>query len=156
LFHFRPEPPTLGPVVLFTKIWTAVLAVLATACLAGMYLLYIVSERGSNRGQVFATNIPESLRHEFGPPAPTIDRSLTEVRDDPNAKKGSRRRKRRGAEQPEPRGGIRMIDGGGSDEDEVEDASEREAPAAAEEETPVVEQIAQKRRSAFKVIDGGG
>jgi hypothetical protein len=34
-----PETPTLLVVVLFTKIWTAVLAVLATACLAGMYLL---------------------------------------------------------------------------------------------------------------------
>jgi hypothetical protein len=42
----HPETPTLLKVVLFTKIWTAVLAVLATACLAGMYLLSTGSSGG--------------------------------------------------------------------------------------------------------------
>jgi hypothetical protein len=40
------ETPTLLAAVLFTKIWTAVLAVLATACLAGMYLLSTGSSGG--------------------------------------------------------------------------------------------------------------
>lgn len=46
LFHFGAGTPTLVAVVLFTKIWTAVLAVLATACLAGMYLLSTGSTGG--------------------------------------------------------------------------------------------------------------
>src|SRR5690606_15657668 len=41
-----PETLHWSAVVLFTKIWTAVLAVLATACLAGMYLLSTGSSGG--------------------------------------------------------------------------------------------------------------
>ena len=46
MFHFGRRTPTLASVVLFTKIWTAILAVLATACLAGMYLLSTGSAGG--------------------------------------------------------------------------------------------------------------
>lgn len=46
MFHFGRRTPTLAAVVLFTKIWTAILAVLATACLAGMYLLSTGSAGG--------------------------------------------------------------------------------------------------------------
>jgi stringent starvation protein B len=121
-----------------------------TRCVFPWAAIYVVADRGTGRGQVFAGNIPASLRHEFGPRAPAIDPELTEVRDDPNAKKGSRRRKRRGAE-PSPREGVRVVEdaSAGADEDE----GDSEAPSAAE--ATAVEQTAQTRRSAFKVIDGG-
>lgn len=123
-----------------------------TRCVFPWASIYVVADRESGRGQVFAGNIPESLRHKFGPPvpqAPTLDPALTEVRDDANAKKGSRRRKRRGAE-PSPPAGVRVVEdaSAGAAEDQAEDQPEVEAPSA-------VEQTAQTRRSAFRVIDGG-
>jgi stringent starvation protein B len=130
-----------------------------TRCTFPWAAIYVVADRGTGRGQVFASNIPASLRHEFAR-APALDPELTAVRDDPNAKKGSRRRKRRGAgAQPGPREPIRMVEVASEDENEseaeseAEDAAEREAPIA--KDAPSVEQNAQTRRSAFKVIDGG-
>ena len=124
-----------------------------TRCTFPWAAIYVVADRSTGRGQVFASNIPASLRHEFGPRAPAIDPELTAVRDDPNAKKGSRRRKRRGAgAEPAPREAVRMVEV--ASEGEAEDAAESEA-AIAKDDAPSVEQTAQTRRSAFKVIDGG-
>lgn len=124
-----------------------------TRCVFPWAAIYVVAERGSGRGQVFASNIPASLRHQFGPPvprAPALDPELIEIRDDANAKKGSRRRKRRSAE-PGPREAVRVVEDASASEGE--DEADRETPSAAE--APSVDQIAQTRRSAFKVIDGG-
>ncbi|MFO7565939.1 MAG: ClpXP protease specificity-enhancing factor SspB [Enhygromyxa sp.] len=126
-----------------------------TRCVFPWTAIYVVADRDSGRGQVFASHIPASLRHKFGvPQAPVIDPALTEVRDDANAKR-SRRRKRRGAAEPSPRGPVGVIEGASADEaeDQAEDQADRAAASAAEEPS---EQTAQTRRSAFKVIDGGG
>lgn len=141
-------------------------------CVFPWAAIYIVGERGTGRGQVFASNIPESLRHKFGAPqVPTIDPKLTEVRDDVRARKTSRRRKRRGAEaeaeaevavsvSPLPALGVVQDDGEedtsalestGDDEAEAEGEAAEDAEDAEKAPTP-----AQTRRSAFKVIDGGG
>ncbi|MFV8753698.1 ClpXP protease specificity-enhancing factor SspB [Nannocystaceae bacterium ST9] len=135
-----------------------------TRCIFPWAAIYVVADRATGRGQVFATNIPASLRHEFGvPQAPTIDPALTKVRDDMKAKPGSRRHKRRGPESIDPPQGIRAVEDASEPEDEDDaEAPVAEAPVA---EAPVAEappakgtsteQTAQKRRSAFKVIDGG-
>ncbi len=120
-----------------------------TRCMFPWSAIYVVADRDSGRGQVFASNIPASLRHKFGPPvpqAPALDRELTEVRDDLNAKKGSRRRRRRGAGSS-PREAVRVL--------ESVSAGEGESEAPNEAEPSSTEQTAQTRRSAFKVIDGG-
>lgn len=123
-----------------------------TRCVFPWASIYVVADRATGRGQVFASNIPASLRHEFGAPrAPAIDPALTEVRDDPSVKKGSRRRKRRGAAAEPPREGVRLLEVASSDE--AEEQTEAEAPT--EVEAPSADQTAQTRRSAFKVIDGG-
>lgn len=125
-----------------------------TRCVFPWAAIYVVADRATGRGQVFPPNIPASLRHELGPRPPAIDPALTEIRDDPSAKKGSRRRKRRGAE-PIPFEGVRVVE----DASPSEDASSSEAASPIAEETPSepspADQVAQKRRSAFKVIDGG-
>jgi stringent starvation protein B len=126
-----------------------------TRCTFPWAAIYVVADRGSGRGQVFAGNIPESLRHEFGAPVPqgpalaALEPELTKVRDDTKPKPGSRRRKRPGAEPVSP---LQSVG------ESVEDASEAEeipTAAAVTEVVPSAEQTAQKRRSAFKVIDGG-
>jgi stringent starvation protein B len=122
-----------------------------TRCTFPWAAIYVVADRGTGRGQVFAGNIPASKRHEFGAPVPqgpALAPELTKIHDDSKTKKGSRRRKRPGAEPFGPLEAVR---------EPVEDASE-ETPAekpAVVEVAPSVEQTAQTRRSAFKVIDGG-
>ena len=130
-----------------------------TRCTFPWAAIYLVADRGTGRGQVFAGNIPASLRHEYGAPAPqapALDLELdpTRTRDDTKAKTGSRRHRRAGAESPvNPLQGVRPL---APVLAPVEDASEaEEAPAAAAEVVASGEQAAQKRRSAFKVIDGG-
>ncbi len=130
-----------------------------TRCTFPWAAIYVVADRGTGRGQVFAGNIPDSLRHQYGgAPAPqALDLELTKIRDDTKPKKGSRRHRRAGAESPvTPLQGVRPL---APVLAPVEDASEaEEKPAeAAEKPAEVVtsgEQTAQKRRSAFKVIDG--
>lgn len=130
-----------------------------TRCTFPWAAIYVVADRGTGRGQVFAGNIPDSLRHEYGAPAPqapALDLDLelerSKTRDDTKPGKGSRRHRRAGAESPvSPLPGPRPLAA-------VEDASEAEetpAAAAAVEVVASGEQAAQKRRSAFKVIDGG-
>ena len=128
-----------------------------TRCTFPWAAIYVVADRGTGRGQVFAGNIPDSLRHEYGAPAPqapALDLELkpSRARDDTQPGKGSRRHRRGGVESPvSPLQGVRPLAA-------VEDTSEaRETPAAAAvvEVAPSGEQAAQKRRSAFKVIDGG-
>jgi stringent starvation protein B len=126
-----------------------------TRCTFPWAAIYVVADRGTGRGQVFADNIPDSLRHQYGAPAPqapALDLELTKIRDDTKPKKGSRRHRRAGAEAPvTPLHSVRPLA-------PVEDASEAEetpAEAAVVEVVASGEQTAQKRRSAFKVIDGG-
>lgn len=126
-----------------------------TRCTFPWAAIYVVADRGTGRGQVFAGNIPDSLRHEYGAPAPqgpALAPELTKIRDDTKPTKGSRRHRRVGAEAPVgPHQGVRPLA-------PVEDASEAEetpAEAAVAEVVASGEQTAQKRRSAFKVIDGG-
>jgi stringent starvation protein B len=139
-----------------------------TRCVFPWTAIYVVADRETGRGQVFAAHIPASLRHEFGPPVsrrPTLDPALTEVRDDPNAKalakKGSHRRKRRGAKaEPGPSEGIRVIEGAGAGAgaSEADDGAGDGAGEATHEgaaPAPSDDQAAKTRRSAFKVIDGG-
>lgn len=143
-----------------------------TRCVFPWAAIYVVADRGTGRGQVFPGNIPASLRHQFGapvPPAPTLDPELTKIRDESKPKKGSRRRKRRGAEPESPLEGLRAVEDASDDEDQDEgessepesredQASEAEASEPAPKVSvvePSTEQRAQTRRSAFKVIDGG-
>jgi stringent starvation protein B len=112
--------------------------------------IYVVADRSTGRGQVFASNVPASLRDKFGlPREPALDPNLTKVRDDTNAKKVSRRRKRRRAdsasEPVHPPQAIGLV--GEANEADEASADEPEGEAAT---------AAQTRRSAFKVIDGGG
>jgi len=130
-----------------------------TRCTFPWAAIYVVADRGTGRGQVFAGNIPDSLRHEYGAPAPqapTLASGLTRSRDDTRPAKGSRRHRRAGAESPvSPLQGVRPVAPALAP---VEDASEAEATpaeAAVVEAAASGEQTAQKRRSAFKVIDGG-
>jgi stringent starvation protein B len=153
-----------------------------TRCVFPWDAIYVVADRATGRGQVFASNIPASLRHEFGAPTPaskaaSIDPELTKVRDD-DAKPGSRRRKRRGAAEPSAPVGLRPVaDLDEDDEDEREDEqdaaetgeaagetqaeaeaaakNEADTPASTTSETPSAEETARARRSAFKVLDGG-
>lgn len=112
-----------------------------TRCTFPWTAIYVVADRASGRGQVFATNIPVSLRHKFGPPPePTLDPELVAVRDDVNKKRPGRR-KRRGAEAQTEVEPMSAVEGAG--------------PAAAEAPSEAVEQTAQDRRARFKVIDGG-
>lgn len=123
-----------------------------TRCTFPWTAIYVVADRGSGRGQVFPSNIPESLRHEFGAPVPqgpALAPELTKVRDDIKPNKGSRRRKRPGTEPVSPLESVSEL---------VENVSEDEgthAEAPVAEIVPSVEQTAQTRRAAFKVIDGG-
>lgn len=127
-----------------------------TRCTFPWAAIYVVADRGTGRGQVFAGNIPDSLRHQYGvpaPQAPALDLEPSKSRDDTKPKKGSRRHRRAGAESPvTPLQGVRPVLA------PVEDASEAEetpTEAAVVEAVASGEQTAQKRRSAFKVIDGG-
>lgn len=130
-----------------------------TRCTFPWAAIYVVADRGTGRGQVFADNIPDSLRHQYGAPAPqalVLDPELTKIRDDTKPKKGSRRHRRAGAESPviAPEGVHPLAPVLA----QVEDASEAEQKPAEVAVVEVVasgEQTAQKRRSAFKVIDGG-
>jgi stringent starvation protein B len=149
-----------------------------TRCVFPWAAIYVVADRATGRGQVFASNIPASLRHEFGAPAKVgIDPELTKVRDD-DAKPGARRRKRRGAAEPSAPVGLRPVADPEDDEDEQDAAAESEsesesesetktkteteaakteadAPETPSTETPSAEETARARRSAFKVLDGG-
>ena len=135
-------------------------------CVFPWAAIYVVADRATGRGQVFPDNVPASLRADFGlPPAPpALDRELTEVRDDAAAKKSGRRRKRRGSgSEAEAPTGPRAVEDPPEDEDaeldEGADADEDAAEDTAAEETAAQEQrsdeVAQTRRSAFRVIDGG-
>jgi stringent starvation protein B len=129
-----------------------------TRCVFPWPAIYVVSDRATGRGQVFASNVPASLRERFGVP-PEPDRELTKVRDDDKAKPGSRRRKRRGepASEPEPaieRPPARVL-GLVAVADEAEDTSEPVETEAAPEDKPAAP-ATPGRRSPFKVIDGGG
>lgn len=118
-----------------------------TRCTFPWAAIYVVADRGTGRGQVFPGNIPESKRHEFGAPVvQALDPELTKVRDI-KPDKGSRRRKRPGVEPVSP---LESVPTPVASEDE-----ESHAEAAVVEVAPSVEQTAQTRRSAFKVIDGG-
>lgn len=126
-------------------------------CVFPWAAIYVVGDRDTGRGQVFASNIPPSLREKFGlPREPVLDPKLTKVKDDVNAKKSSRRRKRRragaepGSEPVRPLQAIGLVEEASEDEDDTgADTDEREEPR---EDAP---SDAQTRRSAFKVIDGG-
>jgi stringent starvation protein B len=125
-----------------------------TRCTFPWAAIYVVADRATGRGQVFASNVPASLRQQYGvPQEPVIDPTLTEARDDASAKKSSRRRKRRGAEssKPDP---IRPPQALGVVEDTDADTSESESESEAAPPKPDPSTV-QTRRSAFKVIDGG-
>ncbi len=131
-----------------------------TRCTFPWAAIYVVADRATGRGQVFAGNIPASLRHEYGAPAvAALDPELTKVRDEAKPKKGSHRRKRGGAEPapPGPLEAVRAVEDPSEGEDAGEASDTQHAPEAepAREVAPSVEQRAQTRRSAFKVIDGG-
>lgn len=128
-----------------------------TRCTFPWAAIYVVADRDTGRGQVFAGNIPDSLRHEYGAPAPqALELALTKLRDDNKPKKGSRRHRRAGAESPvSPLQGVRPLAPVLAPVEDVSEAQERPAEAAVVEDGASGEQTAQKRRSAFKVIDGG-
>jgi stringent starvation protein B len=124
-------------------------------CVFPWAAIYIVGERGTGRGQVFADNIPASLRHQFAPAGPPeIDPKLTEVRDDVKAKRSSRRRKRRGAAsepEPEPARGLHSV----ASVEAADEADEADEAASEAEPAEDAASTAETRRSAFRVIDGG-
>ena len=130
-----------------------------TRCTFPWAAIYVVADRGTGRGQVFAGNIPESLRHQYGAPAPQVpalDLELTRVRDDTRPKTGSRRHRRAGADSPvTPLQGVRPLAPVLAPAEGAGEAEEAPAEAASVEVVASGEQTAQKRRSAFKVIDGG-
>lgn len=132
-----------------------------TRCTFPWAAIYVVADRATGRGQVFASNVPASLRQQYGvPQEPVIDPKLTEARDDASAKKGSRRRKRRGAESSKPESSkpepIRPPQALGVVEDADANTSENESEGESEAAPPKPDpSTVQTRRSAFKVIDGG-
>ena len=130
-----------------------------TRCTFPWAAIYVVADRGTGRGQVFAGNIPASLRHEYGAPAPqapALAPELTRLRDDTKATKGSRRHRRVGAESPvSPPQGVRPLAPVPAPVEDASEAGDTPAAAAVVEVVASGEQTAQKRRSAFKVIDGG-
>ncbi len=131
-----------------------------TRCTFPWAAIYVVADRGTGRGQVFAGNIPDSLRHQYGgapaPQAPALDLEPTKIRDDTKPKKGSRRHRRAGAESPvTPLQGVRPLAPVLAPVEDASEAEETPAEAAVVEVVASGEQTAQKRRSAFKVIDGG-
>ncbi len=139
-----------------------------TRCTFPWLAIYVVADRDKGRGQVFASHIPAALRQDYGlPPTAAVDPELTKVQDDARAKKSSRRRKRRRseaeaeAEPARPRPAIGLVEAADADEDadEPEDNAAEDNAAeddAAEDDAAEDKQsVAQARRSAFKVIDGG-
>jgi stringent starvation protein B len=54
-----------------------------TRCTFPWAAIYVVADRGTGRGQVFARNIPDSLRHEYGAPAPQVPALDPELAQDP-------------------------------------------------------------------------
>ncbi len=130
-----------------------------TRCTFPWAAIYFIADRGTGRGQVFAGNIPDSLRHEYGAPAPqapAFDPEPTRLRDDDGPKKGSRRHRRAGAEPPvSPLQAVRPLAPVLAPVADASEAEQTPAEAAATEVVASGEQTAQKRRSAFKVIDGG-
>lgn len=130
-----------------------------TRCTFPWAAIYVVADRGTGRGQVFAGNIPDSLRHQYGAPAPQVpalDLDEPKTRDDTTPKKGSRRHRRAGAESPvSPLQGVRPLAPVLAPVEDASKAADTPAEAAAVEAVASGEQAAQKRRSAFKVIDGG-
>lgn len=130
-----------------------------TRCTFPWAAIFVVADRGTGRGQVFADNIPDSLRHQYGAPAPqapALDPELTKIGDDTRPKKGSRRHRRAGAESPvTPLQGVRPLAPVLAPVEDASEAEETPAEVAVVEVVASGEQTAQKRRSAFKVIDGG-
>ena len=130
-----------------------------TRCTFPWAAIFVVADRGTGRGQVFADNIPESLRHEYGAPAPqapSLNLEPTKTRDATEPKKGSRRHRRAGAESPvTPLQSVRPLAPVLAPVEDASEAEETPAEAADAEVVASGEQTAQKRRSAFKVIDGG-
>lgn len=130
-----------------------------TRCTLPWAAIYVVADRGTGRGQVFAGNIPGSLRHEYGAPAPqapALDLELAKLRDDKKPRTGSRRHRRAGAESPvTPPQGERPLAPVLAPVEDASEAEETPAEPAAVEAVTSGEQTAQKRRAAFKVIDGG-
>jgi stringent starvation protein B len=130
-----------------------------TRCTFPWAAIYVVADRGTGRGQVFADNIPDSLRHQYAAPAPQAPApgpALTSSRDDTRPKTGSRRHRRAGAEPPvSPPQGVRPLAPVLAPVEDASEVEETPAEAAVVEVVPSGEQTAQKRRSAFKVIDGG-
>ncbi|TPV95931.1 MAG: hypothetical protein B7733_07380 [Myxococcales bacterium FL481] len=116
-----------------------------TRCTFPFHAIYVVANRNSGKGVTFEENIPQSLRR---PPA---------APPNPQARPKSSRRKRRSkapagaaetaAEPTRPQLGLATETGPGRDGGD--DATPRtEAPQPKDEVA--------KRRSAFRVIDGGG
>lgn len=130
-----------------------------TRCTFPWAAIYVVADRATGRGQVFADNIPDSLRHHYGAPAPQAaprDPERTKAGDDTKPRKGSRRHRRAGAESPvSPLQGVRPLAPVLAPVEDASEAEETPAEAAVAEVVASGEQTAQKRRSAFKVIDGG-
>ena len=119
-----------------------------TRCVFPWLAIYIVAERGTNRGQVFEDNVPKPLRAQLAPHA--VDPELTKASDS-ERDRGKRRRKRRrpaAAEDAPARIGLAAVA-----DTAVEDTVEA-APADEPSDEPDPQAV-KTRRAAFTVIDGG-
>jgi len=122
-----------------------------TRCTFPWKAIYVVADRATGRGIVLDQNMPESVKRSrsaptTGPlPAGGDLREVFSGQD--NRVVGPGRRNRR---KPTPKHVLAGLPGSGIAEPSAEIEIEAEAAAADEE------QEVQRRRAAFKVIDGGG
>jgi stringent starvation protein B len=124
-----------------------------TRCTFPWASIYVVANRATGKGIVIEENMPESVRPQRQP-APAI-RFNDEGPSSGKTKRApgeSRRKRRKRAETEEqdsppeaaPAAALRPLE-----------ANEEEELPTRDVEAPKSEELAQKRRSAFRVIDGG-
>lgn len=119
-----------------------------TRCTFPWQAIYVVGDRASGKGMTFEQNMPESVRARQPPttgPLP-VSGDLRKTFEHERAKDrrvgGPNKPNRR---KPKPVGGPSSVT-----------SSATGSSQAAPEGTPAHEQEAQRRRAAFRVIDGGG